>query len=104
MLKQPVQTRYDERMSIAVPDKEALDDVWNRTNNENVPLERIVVNMVKELSKLNPQGHIHASELYTAINITRRCPPGPILAILASRPWFIHVGDLHFRLSESAYE
>jgi hypothetical protein len=104
MLKQPTQTRYDERMTIAIPDKEALDEVWNRSQKENIPFERIVVNHVKELSKLNPQGHIHASELYAAINIIRRCPPGPILALLASRPWFIHVGDLHFRLSDSAYE
>jgi len=42
--------------------------------------------MVRELSKLNPQGHVHAIELYAAINVIRRCPPGPILAILASRP------------------
>jgi hypothetical protein len=53
------------------------------------------------LAKLNPQSHVHASELYTAVNIIRRCPPGPILALLASRPWFIHVGDLHYRFDDS---
>jgi hypothetical protein len=60
-----------------------------------------VVNTVRELAKLNPQSHVHASELYANVNIIRRCPPGPILALLASRPWFVHVGDLHFRFDDS---
>lgn len=101
MLKQTVSAAYDERMAIAVPDLEALDDVWQRMQKERTPFERVVVNMVRELAKLNPQSHVHASELYTAVNIVRRCPPGPILALLASRPWFTHVGDLHFRFDDS---
>jgi hypothetical protein len=60
-----------------------------------------VVNTMRELAKLNPQSHVHASELYAAINIVRRCPPGPLLALLASRSWFVHVGDLHFRFGET---
>lgn len=101
MLKQIVSAPYDERMAIAVPDKKALDPIWSRPQREQPAFERLVVNTVKELAKLNPQSHVHASELYAAINITRRCPPGPILALLASRPWFVHVGDLHYRLSDS---
>jgi hypothetical protein len=101
MLKQVVNAAYDERMAIAVPDVETLDGVWVRMAKERPPFERIVVNMVRELAKLNPQSHVHASELYAAINIVRRCPPGPILALLASRQWFIHVGDLHFRFDDS---
>jgi hypothetical protein len=101
MLKQTVAAAYDERMGIAVPDMENLDEVWKRMQKERQPFERVVVNMVRELAKLNPQSHVHASELYAAVNIVRRCPPGPILALLASRPWFAHVGDLHFRLDDS---
>ena len=103
MLKQIVQSHYNERMVIAVPDVKALEQVWTQSGREQVQLERTVVNMVRELSKLNPQGHVHAIELYAAINVIRRCPPGPILAILASRPWFVHVGDLHFRLTEAEH-
>jgi hypothetical protein len=101
MLKQVVASGVDERMAVAVPDTEALDQVWLRMQKERVPFERIVVNTVRELAKLNPQSHVHASELYAAVNIVRRCPPGPILALLASRPWFVHVGDLHFRFDDS---
>ena len=65
------------------------------------PNRKVIVNTVRELAKLNPQNHVHASELYAAVNVVMRCPPGPMLALLASRPWFIHVGDLHYRLSDS---
>jgi hypothetical protein len=103
MLKQVVASGVDERMAVAVPDMEALDQVWLRVQKERLPFERIVVNTVRELAKLNPQNHVHASELYAAVNIVRRCPPGPILALLASRPWFVHVGDLHFRFDDSEH-
>ncbi len=101
MLKQIVSAAYDERMAIALPDVDAVDGIWKVAQREQPPFERVVVNMVRELAKLNPQSHVHASELYAAVNIVRRCPPGPMLALLASRPWFVHVGDLHFRFDDS---
>jgi hypothetical protein len=100
-LKQVVTAAYDERMAIAVPDPEMLDSIWDQRKKKQPPFERIVVDMVRELTKLNPQGHVHAAELYAAVNLVKRCPPGPILALLASRPWFVHVGDLHFRFDDS---
>ncbi len=101
MLKQVVTAPYDERMAIAIPDPEGLDAAWKQIQKERIPFEKIVVNAVRDLAKLNPQSHVHASELYAAVNIIRRCPPGPILALLASRPWFVHVGDLHYRFDDS---
>jgi hypothetical protein len=101
MLKQIITVSYDERMAIAIPDPQGLDTAWKQIQKERVPFERIVVNTLRDLAKLNPQSHVHASELYTAVNIIRRCPPGPIFALLASRPWFIHVGDLHYRFDDS---
>jgi hypothetical protein len=103
MLKQAINAVFDERMAIAVPDTEAVDQVWSRMLKERPPFEKTVVNIVRELAKLNPQSHVHASELYAAINVIRRCPPGPILALLASRPWFVHVGDLHYRFNDTGY-
>ncbi len=100
-LKQVVSAAYDERLAIAVPDLEMLDKVWLERQRKQPPFERIVVDMVRELTKLNPQGHVHAIELYATVNLVRRCPPGPILALLASRMWFVHVGDFHFRFNDS---
>jgi hypothetical protein len=101
MLKQTVETNFDERMSIAVPHLDPLNQIWKQAEKDRTPFERIVVNTVRELSKLNPQSHVHATELYAAVNIVRRCPPAPILALLSSRPWFVHVGDLHFKFDDS---
>lgn len=101
MLKQVVTAAYDERMAIAIPDPEGLDIAWKQIQKDRAPFEKIVVNTVRDLAKLNPQSHVHASELYATLNVIRRCPPGPILALLASRPWFVHVGDLHYRFDDS---
>jgi hypothetical protein len=103
MLKQYVASSFDDRMAIAIPDVEALDQVWARGSRDHQSLERVLMSMVRELSKLNPQGHVHASELYAAINIVRRMPPGPILVQLASQQGLVHLGDLHFRLADLDY-
>jgi hypothetical protein len=100
MLKQIITAPFDDRMAIAVPDRKALDQVWSNTNQDAGALERVVINTMREMAKLNPQNHVHASELYAAINVVRRCPPGPLLSLLNSRPGFVHVGDLHYRLSD----
>ncbi len=103
MLKQFVKTKYDERMAIAVPDFAALDLVWEKHSKDRTPFEKIVVSLFRELAKLNPQGNVHASELYAAVNLVRRSPPGPIFALLSTRPWFQHVGDLYFKLDETIH-
>jgi len=101
-LKQTVTAVFDERMGIMIPDMEALDQVWDSRKNNPPPFERVVADVARELTKLNPQNHVHVTELYAAVNILRRVPPGPIMALLASRPWYVHVGDLHFRFDDSA--
>jgi hypothetical protein len=104
MLKQLVSGAFDERMSIVIPDGEQLDKLWEIGNYSRQPLEYTVKKVMKELAKLNPQGHIHVQELYSAVNLIRRCPPRPILALLQSKPWSTHMGDLYFRLAETEAE
>ena len=91
-------------MAVAIPDKKALDPIWQNQQKEQQPFEKLVVNTVKDLARLNPQSHVHLTELYSALNVTRRVPPGPIMTLLASRPWFIHVGDMHYRLSDTDFD
>lgn len=101
MLKQNLSTSFDERLTIAVPDPAALEQVWLNAKRENQSFEKLLTHVARELVKLTPQNHVHSAELYAAVNTIRRCPPGPILAALASTPTFIHVGDLHFRFDDS---
>lgn len=98
MLKQPITAEFNDRMVIHVPDFKALDPVWEKRRS----FEDLVLQVMRELSKSNPQGHVHAQELYAGVNLVRRVPPAPIFALLASNPIFKHVGDLHFRLDEES--
>lgn len=104
MLKHTITTSIDDRMAIVTPDVKAVDAIWEKYQKTKPSLEKIVINMMRELSKLNPQGHIHAQELYTAVNLVKRCPPSPIVELLFTRPWSNHLGDLYFRLDENKIE
>ena len=98
MLKQSVSAEFNDRMAFAIPSFEAVDQIWKQEARR--PFDQLVVNMIREVSKLTPQGHVHAQELYSAINIIRRIPPAPLFALLATKPEIAHVGDMYFRISE----
>jgi len=96
MLKQPVTAEFNDRMAIHVPDFKSLDPIWEKKQS----FEDLVLLVMRELTKSNPQGHVHAQELYAAVNLVRRVPPAPLFALLEINPIFKHVGDLHYRLNE----
>jgi hypothetical protein len=99
MLKQMVSSEIDERMAIALPESlQLIDEFWGNTHKIKQNFEKFIISMMRELSKLNPQGHVHVAELYAAVNIGFRCPPGPILNLLHQAPWAISLGDLYYRL------
>lgn len=104
LLKQMVNAALDERMAIAITDTDALDKIWGNPAKQNHPLDYTVLTIMQELVKLSPQGNVHAQEIYAAVNVVRRCPPGPIFSVLASNPSFVHLGDLHFRIKEKEEE
>ena len=101
LLKQMITCSFDERMAIAIPDVKAVDAIWEKYAKTKPQLEKLMIVMMRELAKLNPQGHVHAQELYAALNVVKRCPPSPVVEMLFTRPWAIHMGDLYFRLDES---
>ena len=98
MLKQAISAEFNDRMAFAIPSFDTIDQVWLQDQRRS--FDKLVMDMIRELSKLTPQGHVHAQELYSAVNIVRRTPPAPLFALLAGKPEFVHVGDLHFRLGE----
>ena len=104
MLKHPVGTAYDDRRIVGVIDRQAVEVAWQSSEQRKLPLDRIVTQMFRELSKLNPQATVHAEALFSAVNVVQRIPPGPILAELASRPYFEPVGDHYWRLKEDEWK
>lgn len=102
MLKQTITANFNERMAIAVPSTEVLDELWKRRVNNQKPMKKVMVETMQELVKLNPMGQVHAVELYAAMNCIYRCPPGAVFSLLASSPEFAPVGDLYYRLSDES--
>lgn len=98
LLKQVVSCSFDERMALVTPDVQSLDGIWDK--KAKLPIEKIIQQTMQDLSKLNPQGQIHAQELYAGVNTIHRCPPSVILNVLFTQPWVRHLGDLYFKLTE----
>lgn len=99
-LKHVINAKFDPRMILGVPDVDTLDKAWQVAQEKKQPFESLIRSIMLELMKLNPQGHVHAQELYSAVNLLRRCPPAPLFSFLTASPWVEHVGDLYFRLND----
>ncbi len=104
MLKHPVGTAYDERMIVGQIDEKALVDAWESGGQRRLPPDKLTLQVFRELAKLNPQATVHAKSLYSAVNVIRRLPPGPIFAELASQPYFEPVGDLYWKMKDGEWK
>ncbi len=100
LLKQQISVELNDRMSLAILDPAAVDMAREQTVKAQLPFDVLVKRMMRELAKLSPQGHVHVQELYAAVNILRRTPLAPLMALLATHAEFVHVGDLYYRLEE----
>lgn len=87
----PVACEFDELAAIAVPDPESVDALAREMRR--VSLESLVERVFRELAVLSLQRAVHAMTLYSVINLVRRVPPAPLLAVLAMAPQYISLGD-----------
>ena len=92
---------YDELMALDVPAPVGVDELWRSATTRAVPLEQIMLDVGRELATLMPQGNIHAKTLYSAVNLLRRCPPGPIFTRLDQMIGFEHVGGPYWRMADA---
>ncbi|MDH7485394.1 MAG: hypothetical protein QHJ81_03865 [Anaerolineae bacterium] len=93
MRKLPVSCEYDELMVMDALDPVAVDDLREKLSWRDVPLATLLDRLLPELLKLSPEGKVHSKTVYSAVNMVRRCPPGPIFATLLSSRRYRHVGD-----------
>jgi hypothetical protein len=103
MQKLSVGFEYDELMVLSIANLSDVDRAVGRYARERDWLPRLVVEVFRELAKLNPQSTVHSRTLYSAANVVRRLPPGPLMAELAGRPYFDHVGDLYYRFDDTRW-
>ncbi len=82
--------------------KVSIEELAERTNLDNSLLKKIEDDkVVPSLAPLTPQETVHAKTLYSAVNMLRRMPPGPIFAELVSNPAFQNVGDHYWLFDRS---
>ncbi|NDJ85145.1 MAG: hypothetical protein GYB66_04600 [Chloroflexi bacterium] len=95
--KRSIGAAYDDLMIFGVEDIAAFDALWVRC--QTMSIETIVKRLVPELTRLTPQQAVHFKTLYSAVNLVKRCPPEPILAILVGHPNFELVGGAYWRMA-----
>jgi hypothetical protein len=90
--KQPILCEYDENLTIGEDRPEALDALWTTLHARGDSLLDIMIRVMPELIKLSPQGTVHAKTIYSAVNVLKRTPPGPVFALLSTEPCFVAMG------------
>ncbi len=97
--KRAIGAEYDDLMILGADDLAGVDAAFQNAQQKKTSLASILRNLIPSLGALTPQGTVHAKTLYSAVNILRRCPPGPIFATLAANPDFQNVGGDYWKLS-----
>lgn len=98
--KRPIGADYDDLMIVGIDDLQAIDEVIETVHRQNRSLTSLLQTLIPALGKLTPQGTAHIKTIYSAVNVLRRCPPGPIMATLEANPDFENVGDHYWKLTE----
>lgn len=98
--RRSIGANYDDLMIIGSDDLDGLDDVIATIHQQQRTLVSLLRMVIPPLGKLTPQGTVHVKTIYSAVNIFRRCPPGPIMATLIANPDFENVGGHYWRLSD----
>ncbi len=97
--KRAIGAEYDELMILGADDLAGVDTLFQNASQKKLSLTAILKVIIPPLGGLTPQGTVHAKTLYSAVNVLRRCPPGPIFATLVANPDFQNVGGDYWKLS-----
>ncbi len=97
--KRGIGAEYDDLMILGTDDLEEVDKLI--THYKRASMSSILRTLITELSRNSPQGTVHIKTLYSAFNVLRRSPPGPLFAALDTSSEFEHVGNHYWRLGGS---
>jgi hypothetical protein len=84
---------------LGAEDLAGVDALLTHAQQQKKSLVAILRSIIPPLGLLTPQGTVHAKTIYSAVNVLRRCPPGPIFAVLIANPDFQNVGGDYWKLS-----
>ncbi len=97
--KRAIGASFDELMLLGADDLGAVDALFQSAQQSRRSLTSIVRTILAELSRTAPQNAVHGKTLYSAVNVMRRCPPGPIFVAMVNSPDFEYVGNNYWKLS-----
>lgn len=92
MAKVQLACEYDELMIIIDEDINGLDRLAYKVQQEQISNHTLLRQIFPELMKLTSQGAVHIKTLYSALNLVKRCPPGPLLETLVTEAAFEEIG------------
>ncbi|MDX2160746.1 MAG: hypothetical protein SF162_05425 [bacterium] len=95
--KRAIGAHYDELMLLGADDLAAVDALF--TQNSKKAVAALAKTTLAELSRAAPQSAIHGKTLYSALNVLRRLPPGPIFDAMIGSPDFEYMGNNYWKLS-----
>lgn len=93
MQQKTMNVEVDDALVLAIGDPAAVEDLREHLEIENYDVRDIVAMLMPELVRMSPQGTTHVKTLYSATNLVRRLPPGPIFAALTQLPGAIDTGS-----------
>lgn len=99
--KRSIGAEYDDAMILGTDDLAGVDALFEQVQQQRRPLASLLRSLIPPLARLTPQATVHAKTLYSAVNVVKRCPPGPIFATLVANPDFVNVGGDYWRLADS---
>ena len=104
LMRRDVACGYDDLLIVGTDVIAAIDALWRRIASHNRSIASLLAEIFPELAEINPQHTVHAKTLYSAINMLKRLPPGPVFAELVQNPAFQPVGDHYWRFDSSRWQ
>lgn len=95
---------FDDLMLVGTDVVAAIDALWKRAETNQRSIASLVAELFAELAEANPQNTVHAKTLYSAINMLRRVPPGPLFAEMVRHPAFQSVGDHYWQFDQARWQ
>jgi len=97
LMRRSIPCGYDDLLIVGTDVVTAVDTHARRAAQLNLSVGALLTEVFPSLAGLTPQSSVHAKTLYSAINMLRRVPPGPIFAELTRNPAFKAVGDHYWQ-------
>ncbi len=102
--KRAVACSYDDLLIVGTDVTAAIDALWRRADSHQRHIASLLAEIFVSLADLTPQQTVHAKTLYSAINMLRRVPPGPLFAELVRHPAFVPVGDHYWQFDNVRWQ